>query len=68
MLIDMSSQCMLLIIYSLQKIATLFFGRTLGYTAKLPDITMVPNFFKRDNYLLCYVQQDLPPRYLFVKD
>ena len=64
----MSSRCMLLIIYSLQKIANLFFGRTLGYTAKLSDITMVPNFFKRDNYLLCYVQRDLPPRCLFVKD
>lgn len=68
MLMDVSSQYMLLIIYSRLNMTTLFFIRTLGYIAKLSDITMVLNFFKKNNYLLCYAQQVLPPRCLFVKD
>lgn len=68
MLIDVSSQYMLLIIYSRLNMTTLFFVRTPGYTAKLSDTTMVLNFFKKNNYLLYYAQQVLPPRCLFVKD
>jgi len=50
MLIGVSSQCMLLIIYSRQNITTLFLGGTLGYTDKLSDIAMILNFFKNDNH------------------
>lgn len=57
MLIDVSSQCMFLIIYSRQDKTTLFFGRTLGYTDKLSNVIMVLNFFKKDNHLLALVER-----------
>ena len=60
MLIDVSSQCMLLIIGSRKNITALLFGRTLGYTAKLSHINMVLNFFEKNNYLLCYAYRVEP--------
>ena len=52
MIIDVSSRCVCLIISPRQNITIIISSKTLGYTAKLSNATMILNFFEKNDYLL----------------
>jgi hypothetical protein len=54
MLIDVSSRCVCLIISPRHNITVVISTKTLGYTAKLSNISMILNFVKKNDYLLFY--------------